>query len=265
MTVKHLRQLQRQQVSTAMTHDPNTVTKYKTGFTECANEVVRYLGSVQGVESDVRNRLVSHLSNVVTRVNSQTMQDPQPQQLNVQIPQVNPHMNAQNLANNCLLMPAGVHASQLVLQQVQNVTGVSNVYSQGHQTSQQQQTTHLSPQFCNSFQISTSPVTAVYLGQTQVQPSQTQQLSCSPVFTTAQTTIPAFSTVRSPPRTKASVKSYDSSAFSHMSSGSEHSNNSSPSCSPISHDDSFTSQLEYAVNCGRTPSPLKVEDVWRPW
>ncbi|WAR14479.1 HES4A-like protein [Mya arenaria] len=261
MTVKHLRHLQRQHVSQAMTTDPNTVTKYKSGFNECANEVVRYLGSVEGVDSQVRTRLVSHLGNVVTRVNSQTP-DHQPQQLNVQIPQMNQHQNGQNLPNGCLLMPASVHTSPLVLQPVQNVTNVSNVYAQGHNTAQQQ-TTHPNSQFYNSFQISTSPV-AVYLGQSQVQTSQPQTITSSPVMCSAQTTVPVY-TPRSPPRTKASLKAYDSSAFSQLSSGSEHSNNSSPSCSPVSRDTSFSSQFEYAVNCGRTPSPLKVEDVWRPW
>lgn len=273
MTVKHLRQLQRQQVTQALSCDPTVMTKYKTGFNECANEVMRYLGSVQGVEGDVRNRLMSHLGNLVTQVNTQ-QQDLGQQPLNVQIPQQQVNQHGQVLQNGCLLMPAGVHTSPIVLQPVQNVncsTNMSNAY--GHQV--QQRLGHNSPtQFCGSFQIvpttnSSSPaaVAAVplYLGQSPV--GQEQNVRPSPDTCTRETSS-HFS--RSPPRTKASLKAFDSSAFKQVSS-SELSDNSSPSCSPVSQESpSFKSQMDYTLNglalkCGRTSSPLKVDDVWRPW
>ncbi|XP_052212920.1 protein hairy-like [Dreissena polymorpha] len=282
MTVKHLRQLQRQQVSQAITCDPNTVTKYKSGFNECANEVVRYLSSVPGVDSDVRSKLINHLGNVVTQVNGASPEVSQ-QPLNVQIPAAVGH-NGQAMQNGCLLMTtAGVHPSTVVLQQKSSPTNVAGLYSQGHiihnihqqQQQQQQQRLYASqPQFCGSFQIvqspgSSSPV-AVYLGQTQTFQQQYQPHHHQQQQQYQHTTQPSptDSLSRSPPRTKASLKAFDSS-FSQMS-DSEHSNASSPSCSPASSPTSYptsvlTSHLEYTVKCGRTPSPLKVDDVWRPW
>lgn len=268
MTVKHLRQLQRQQVTQALSCDPTVVTKYKTGFNECANEVMRYLGSVQGVEGDVRNRLMNHLSGLVTQVNTQT-QDLNQQPLNVQIPQQQVNQHGQMVQNGCLLMQAGVHSSPIVLQPVQNCSNnVPNVYT----PQVQQRLSHGSPtQFCGSFQIvpnSSSPTAVavpLYLGQSSVK--QEQNIQLSPTTCSAQA---HYS--RSPPRTKASMKAYDSSAFKQVSS-SEYSSStsSSPSCSPISHDSSsFKTHMDFTLNglamkCGRTSSPLKVDDVWRPW
>ncbi|XP_069771398.1 hairy-related 9 isoform X2 [Narcine bancroftii] len=61
MTVKHLRNLQRVQM-TALTADPTVLGKYRAGFNECMNEVTRFLSSCEGVNADVRSRLLSHLS-----------------------------------------------------------------------------------------------------------------------------------------------------------------------------------------------------------
>lgn len=266
MTVKHLRQLQRQQVTQAMSCDPTVVTKYKSGFNECANEVVRYLGSVQGVESDTRSRLMNHLGNIVAQVNHQAQEQCQTP-LNVQIPQQTTQPGLQTVQNGRLLMPAGVHSSPVVLQQAQHVN-VTNMYNQG-QNQPQQRTHGNTSQFCGSFQIvpnTNSPsAVAVYLGQSQ---TLQQSIQSSP-NTTCNQAVPLY-TNRTPPRTKASLKAYDSSAFSQVSS-SDKSNTSSPSCSPTSQEMTSFSQsnldlsLQGLVNSGRTPSPLKVEDMWRPW
>lgn len=66
MTVKHLQTLQRQQLAVAVATDPNVLHKFKTGFNECAGEVSRYIGNMDGVETGVKQRLVAHLSNCVT-------------------------------------------------------------------------------------------------------------------------------------------------------------------------------------------------------
>ena len=39
MTVKHLQNVQRQQLSQAVSADPHTLHKFKSGFNECASEV----------------------------------------------------------------------------------------------------------------------------------------------------------------------------------------------------------------------------------
>lgn len=62
MTVKHLRNLQRAQMSAALSSDPTVLGKYRAGFNECMNEVTRFLSTCEGVTADVRARLLSHLS-----------------------------------------------------------------------------------------------------------------------------------------------------------------------------------------------------------
>ncbi|PSN34045.1 hypothetical protein C0J52_26281 [Blattella germanica] len=59
MTVKHLENLQRQQVAMSAATDPNVLNKFRAGFSECAGEVGRF----PGLESPVRRRLLQHLAN----------------------------------------------------------------------------------------------------------------------------------------------------------------------------------------------------------
>ncbi|XP_023243169.1 transcription factor HES-4-like [Centruroides sculpturatus] len=70
MTVKHLRNLQRHQITTAVMADPNAIGKYRSGFNECANEVNRYLNQVEGVDTAVKQRLLNHLANCLTSLHS---------------------------------------------------------------------------------------------------------------------------------------------------------------------------------------------------
>lgn len=105
MTVKHLRNLQRNQLASAMASDPTVVTKFRAGFHECANEVIRYLGTVQNVGSDVKSRLVSHLSTCLQTQNNtastENMHTPcQPQQ---QVPLTSPQQQVN------ILQPLSVH------------------------------------------------------------------------------------------------------------------------------------------------------------
>ncbi|GFS20637.1 transcription factor HES-1 [Elysia marginata] len=62
MTVKYLRHMQRQQVSTAaLGSEPEVAAKFSAGYTECATEVIRYMDQAKCVTSDIRSRLESHL------------------------------------------------------------------------------------------------------------------------------------------------------------------------------------------------------------
>ncbi|XP_063742365.1 hairy-related 9 isoform X2 [Eleginops maclovinus] len=61
MTVKHLRNLQRVQMS-ALSADATVLSKYRAGFNECMNEVTRFLSTSEGVNTEVRSRLLTHLS-----------------------------------------------------------------------------------------------------------------------------------------------------------------------------------------------------------
>ncbi|KAM5165573.1 transcription factor HES-1 [Mantella aurantiaca] len=70
MTVKHLRNLQRVQMTAALSTDPSVLGKYRAGFSECMNEVTRFLSTCEGVNTDVRTRLLGHLANCMNQINS---------------------------------------------------------------------------------------------------------------------------------------------------------------------------------------------------
>lgn len=62
MTVKYLRSMQRRQITSAMAADPTVAAKYSLGYAECASEVARYLGASQGIDDNVRNRVMNHIT-----------------------------------------------------------------------------------------------------------------------------------------------------------------------------------------------------------
>lgn len=84
MTVKHLRNLQRQQSAMLAAIDPNIADKFRAGFSECASEV----GKFPGLDAIVKRRLLQHLANCLS-------QSSRPQE----VPQVHVHIvqNKQNL------------------------------------------------------------------------------------------------------------------------------------------------------------------------
>lgn len=73
MTVKHLQSVQRQHLSAAVATDPTVVHKFRTGFNECATEVSRYIGSLNGIDDGVRKRLVSHLSSCINGIQTHSV------------------------------------------------------------------------------------------------------------------------------------------------------------------------------------------------
>lgn len=72
MTVRHLQNIQRQQMAAAISTDPSVLNKFKAGFNECASEVSRYINRIDGVDAGLRQRLLSHLSNCLTAMNAAT-------------------------------------------------------------------------------------------------------------------------------------------------------------------------------------------------
>lgn len=70
MTVKHLRNLQRAQMTAALNSDPSVLGKYRAGFSECMNEVTRFLSTCEGVNAEVRTRLLAHLASCVTQISA---------------------------------------------------------------------------------------------------------------------------------------------------------------------------------------------------
>lgn len=72
MTVRHLQNVQRQQVAAAIAADPLVLNKFKAGFNECAAEVSRYINRLDGVEDSIRHRLLNHLANCVSSLQNIT-------------------------------------------------------------------------------------------------------------------------------------------------------------------------------------------------
>ncbi|KAG8225661.1 hypothetical protein J437_LFUL006685 [Ladona fulva] len=72
MTVKHLQNVQRQQLAVAVATDPTVLHKFRTGFNECAGEVSRYIGRIEGVDPTVRSRLLAHLASCVSGLHQLT-------------------------------------------------------------------------------------------------------------------------------------------------------------------------------------------------
>lgn len=74
MTVKYLQTLQRNQINAAaasVQNDPTVYLKFKAGFSDCRNEVVRYISQIDGVDASVKQRLMGHLNNCVTGIQQQ--------------------------------------------------------------------------------------------------------------------------------------------------------------------------------------------------
>ncbi|EEC02186.1 transcription factor hes-1, putative, partial [Ixodes scapularis] len=65
MTVRHLQNVQRQQMTAALATDPAVMGKFRAGFAECATEVSRYVTRLESVEPHLRQRLVGHLSTCI--------------------------------------------------------------------------------------------------------------------------------------------------------------------------------------------------------
>ncbi|XP_030220808.1 hairy-related 6 [Gadus morhua] len=70
MTVKHLRGLQRLQITAAVNADSSSLGKYRAGFSECVGEVTRFLSTCEGVSADVRTHLLGHLAACVSQINA---------------------------------------------------------------------------------------------------------------------------------------------------------------------------------------------------
>ncbi|XP_078120181.1 transcription factor HES-1-B-like [Sander vitreus] len=78
MTVKHLRNLQRLQMTAAVNTDPSVLGKYRAGFSECVGEVTRFLSTCEGVNTEVRTCLLSHLAACVSQINAVNFYTPHP-------------------------------------------------------------------------------------------------------------------------------------------------------------------------------------------
>nr|XP_013815060.1 PREDICTED: transcription factor HES-1-like [Apteryx mantelli mantelli] len=62
----------------ALSTDPTVLGKYRAGFSECMNEVTRFLSTCEGVNTEVRTRLLGHLASCMTQINAMNYPAPPP-------------------------------------------------------------------------------------------------------------------------------------------------------------------------------------------
>lgn len=68
MAVKHLQDVQRQQLAIAIASDPTVLRKFKSGFNECATEINKYVTQIEGVDESLRQRINSHLTKCMSGI-----------------------------------------------------------------------------------------------------------------------------------------------------------------------------------------------------
>ncbi|CAB0012459.1 unnamed protein product [Nesidiocoris tenuis] len=111
MTVKHLQDIQREQMRSAVAADPTVITKFHTGFSECASEVSQYVSRLEGVDDGVKRRLMGHLNGCVSGLNqvlplasnNPTSED------------VNNNNNTQRLLGGMQLVPSRLPTGELAI------------------------------------------------------------------------------------------------------------------------------------------------------
>ncbi|RXM98259.1 Transcription factor HES-1-A [Acipenser ruthenus] len=60
----------RAQMTASLNTDPTVLGKYRAGFSECMNEVTRFLSTCEGVNTEVRTRLLGHLASCMSQINA---------------------------------------------------------------------------------------------------------------------------------------------------------------------------------------------------
>ncbi|KAJ3621936.1 hypothetical protein MTP99_002479 [Tenebrio molitor] len=68
MAVKHLQNVQRQQLALAMATDPSVLRKFKSGFNECATEIDRFVSQAESVDNGLKDRMMSHLQKCISGI-----------------------------------------------------------------------------------------------------------------------------------------------------------------------------------------------------
>ncbi|XP_046352092.1 transcription factor HES-1-A-like [Haliotis rufescens] len=236
LTVKHLRNLQRQQISGSMATDTSVMGKYRAGFNECANEVMRYLSSSHDINGDVRSQLINHLANCLQAVNSVQTPDAIHQRclqpISVQIPSSGQasHNTPPSMSAAAASHPQTPVASTQIIPSPTSTPSSSPVQ-------QLSGAFHIMPgNMCNGSAV------AVYLGN--------QNSHSVPVYSlhVPQTDSGVTTFVPSPTGSSQSLNSPTQLFYSER-----------------KHSDSRFTPYSTSPVCSPSPSKLKEECVWRPW
>ncbi|XP_052081958.1 transcription factor HES-1-like isoform X2 [Mytilus californianus] len=70
LTVRHLRQLQRQQYTVSTPGEGSTCDTFRLGFSECTSEVTKFLSRMSNIEPNFQVNLLEHLSTCSNSENS---------------------------------------------------------------------------------------------------------------------------------------------------------------------------------------------------
>ncbi|CAF0972312.1 unnamed protein product [Didymodactylos carnosus] len=75
MTVKHLKLVHKQKLVAAAAIDPSIISKYRAGYGECANEIIRFLTNTPHIDSELKNKLIDHLSTRLQTLSTSRLTD----------------------------------------------------------------------------------------------------------------------------------------------------------------------------------------------
>ncbi|CAF1141737.1 unnamed protein product [Adineta steineri] len=76
MTVKHLRAVYKHKLASAAAVDPTIASKYRAGYGECANEIIRFLTTTPNADLELKTKLISHLSTRIQNLSSLSILPP---------------------------------------------------------------------------------------------------------------------------------------------------------------------------------------------
>ncbi|UJR26298.1 hypothetical protein I4U23_007636 [Adineta vaga] len=76
MTVKHLRAVYKHKLANAAAVDPTIASKYRAGYGECANEIIRFLTTTPNADLELKTKLISHLSTRIQNLSSLSILPP---------------------------------------------------------------------------------------------------------------------------------------------------------------------------------------------
>ncbi|KAH9513447.1 hypothetical protein Btru_033054 [Bulinus truncatus] len=123
LTVKHLKNVQRYQGNNTVPM-PEALSKYRAGFNECANEVMRYLGESQGVNEEARSRILSHLASILTPLNNLPLQQGHSHILPAPAPPAQSHQQRHFQLQHLQLHQQNVYLTAPMKQSAQVVTSI---------------------------------------------------------------------------------------------------------------------------------------------
>lgn len=58
--------------------DPSIASKYRAGYGECANEIIRFLATTPNADAELKTKLISHLSSRIQNLSSVSILPPHP-------------------------------------------------------------------------------------------------------------------------------------------------------------------------------------------